>query len=96
LFKWKINVEVLRQSLDHIISGVDADDYDDRIPILNYPVLFIKGALSGYIGNDDIPIIKKMYPEAKIETIENASHLLHAEKPNEFQNIVMGFLVAIR
>ncbi|HPR60793.1 MAG TPA: alpha/beta fold hydrolase [Prolixibacteraceae bacterium] len=96
LFKWKINVEVLRQSLDHIISGVDADDYDDRIPILNYPVLFIKGALSGYIGNDDIPIIKKMYPEAKIETIENASHLLHAEKPNEFQNIVMGFWVAIR
>lgn len=93
-YRWKINVGVLHDSLDHIICGVDAEDYVDRIPILNYPVLFIKGALSGYIGNDDVTIINKMYPEAKVEIIENASHLLHAEKPTEFQIIVMRFLLS--
>lgn len=90
-FEWKINVQVLKKELDHIIGGVDADDYVDRIPIFNYPVLFIKGSLSGYIQPEDEPLIKRMYPEAKIEVIDNATHLLHAEKPLEFVKIVQGF-----
>lgn len=91
-FEWKINVPVLKAHLDHIISGVDYKEYDDRIPILLYPVLFIKGELSGYIQNDDEKIIKIMYPEATIVTIKEASHFLHAEKPVEFTLILQQFL----
>lgn len=87
-FEWKINVPVLKNNLDHIISGVDLKDFEDRIPIINYPVLFIKGSLSGYIQADDEKLILKMYPDAKIETIEGATHFLHAEKPNEFVAIL--------
>lgn len=90
-FEWKINVPVLKKELDHILSGVDVDDYSDRIPIDQYPVLFIKGELSGYIQPDDEPNIKKMYPEFKIETINNTTHLLHAERPKEFTEIVFRF-----
>lgn len=91
-FEWKINVPVLRENLDHIISGVDFEEYTDRIPITQYPVLFIKGSLSGYIQQEDIKVIKMMYPDAKIETIENATHFLHAEKPEEFVEILSRFL----
>lgn len=91
-FEWKINVPVLSANLNHIISGVDYKDYEDRIPITNYPVLFIKGSLSGYIQPEDELIIKKMYPEAKIETIEGATHFLHAEKPEEFVAILNLYL----
>lgn len=91
-FDWKINVPVLNSALEHIISGVDAADFDDRIPITLYPVLFIRGGLSGYIQEDDILLIKKMYPEAIIKTIEDATHLLHAEKPDEFAEICFDFL----
>ncbi|MDA3816955.1 MAG: alpha/beta fold hydrolase [Prolixibacteraceae bacterium] len=91
-YEWKINVKALLANLSHIISGVDSDDFDDRIPILKYPVLFIKGELSGYIDEESEKSIKKMYPEAKIETIEGASHLLHAEKPEAFIRVVSNFL----
>ena len=91
-FEWKINVPVLRRQLDHIISGVDYRDFQDRIPITNYPVLFIRGGLSGYIPEEKIQIIKKMYPEAKVETMEDATHFLHAEKPEEFTKLYLNFL----
>jgi pimeloyl-ACP methyl ester carboxylesterase len=91
-YEWKINVPVLKAELDHIISGVDIDDYSDRIPIMQYPVLFIKGELSGYIQPDDEQLIKKMYPEAEIVTLEGTSHFLHAEKPDEFSDLVADFL----
>ena len=94
-FEWKINVPALKSNLDQIISGVDFEDYEDRIPITLYPVLFIKGALSGYIQEDDIKAIYTMYPEAKIETIEQATHFLHAEKPEEFARVLVNFLNGI-
>ena len=91
-FEWKINVPVLKASLEHIISGVSWKDYEDRIPITSYPVLFIKGSLSGYIQTNDAQSIYHMYPDAKIETLEGATHFLHAEKPNEFVALLLKFL----
>lgn len=94
-YEWKINVKVLQENLDHIISGVDFLDYEDRIPISIYPVLFIKGELSGYIQDEDIKIIKTMYPDARIEIIQNTTHFLHAEKPKEFVALFVKFLSTI-
>jgi esterase len=91
-FEWKINVPVLRVNLDHIMQGVDISEYEDRLPITNYPVLFIRGGLSDYIHETDYPLIRKMYPEAKIITIEGTTHFLHAEKPEEFAEVYLSFL----
>jgi len=91
-FEWKINVPVLKEFLPEIIGGVDYTYFEDRLPIFNYPVLFIRGELSGYIKDDDLPLIKRIYPEAKFETIPGATHYLHAEKPGEFIGCYMNFL----
>lgn len=91
-FEWKINVPVLKANLDHIISGIDFEDYEDRIPITQYPVLFIKGELSGYIQEEDMQAIQTMYPEATVLTIPNTTHFLHAEKPEEFAKVLIHFL----
>lgn len=90
--KWKINVHVLLKELNHIIGAVGWEEFADRIPILLYPVLFIKGSLSGYIDEGDEQLIKKMYPDAKIVTIPDATHLLHAEKPEEFAEVFLKFV----
>ncbi|MDA3931063.1 MAG: alpha/beta fold hydrolase, partial [Prolixibacteraceae bacterium] len=87
-FEWKINVPVISENLEHIIEGVDSNEYLDRIPITNYPVLFIKGELSKYIQEEDKAIILKMFPDSKMEIIKNATHFLHAEKPIEFEQIL--------
>jgi pimeloyl-ACP methyl ester carboxylesterase len=54
--------------------------------------LFLGGEKSGYIEPMDEILIKKHFPKAKIGTISNAGHWLHAENPDEFYENVMNFL----
>lgn len=88
-YQWRVNAEVLYDHLDEIVSGVNKTWLDDRIPITVYPVIFIRGLLSRYILDEDIELIKEIYPEAKIIDIPGAGHWLHAEKPKEFMEAVM-------
>lgn len=91
-FEWRLNVPVLYDNLDEIISGVNARWFDDRLPIYNYPVLFIKGANSNYILPEDYASIRRIYPEAIIVEIPDAGHWLHAEQPRLFMDAIWGFL----
>lgn len=91
-FEWRLNVGVLYDSLDEIIRGIDARWFDDRLPIYNYPVLFIKGADSNYILPEDYPSIRRIYPEAQIVEIPHAGHWLHAEQPQLFMEALLKFI----
>lgn len=91
-FEWRLNVPVLYDNLDEIINGVNTHWFDDRLPIYNYPVLFIKGANSNYILPEDYASIRRIYPEAEIIEIQDAGHWLHAEQPQLFMNVVWSFL----
>lgn len=91
-FEWRLNVPVLFDNLDEIISGVNERWFNDRLPIFNYPVLFIKGANSNYILPEDYKTIRRIYPEAQIVEIPNAGHWLHAEQPEIFIEAVLKFL----
>lgn len=91
-FEWRLNVPVLFENLDEIISGVNERWFEDRLPIFNYPVLFIKGANSNYILPEDYKSIYRIYPEATIREIPNAGHWLHAEQPELFIEAVLEFV----
>ena len=54
--------------------------------------LFLKGDRSEYIAAQDETIIKTHFTKAKIETIANAGHWLHAENPKDFYNAVINFV----
>ena len=56
------------------------------------PVLFLRGGNSGYILDEDMLSIQQNFPNSKLETIANAGHWLHAERPLEFYDKVMLFL----
>lgn len=88
-FQWRVNAEVLYDYLEEIVSGVNKSWLDDRIPITNYPVIFIRGMLSNYILPEDEELIKEIYPEARIVDIQDAGHWLHAEQPEKFMEAVM-------
>jgi len=90
-FEWRLNVPVLFENLDEIISGVNERWFEDRLPIFNYQVLFIKGADSNYILPEDFDSIRRIYPEAAIVEIPNAGHWLHAEQPELFMEAVNKF-----
>ncbi|MDV7187874.1 alpha/beta fold hydrolase [Lutibacter sp. TH_r2] len=54
--------------------------------------LFLKGENSNYITTEEIPLIEAHFPQAKVVTVKNAGHWLHAENPTQFYNEVISFL----
>ena len=60
--------------------------------VFNGESLFVRGELSGYIELLDEMGIQRQFPKAKIATVKNAGHWLHAENPTEFYDIVINFL----
>ncbi len=83
---WKANLEVILENLHEVFRALDSPNPFTK------STLFIRGSESPYIKQKHIPRIKKLFPQSHIETIEGASHWLHAEKPDEFFNIVKAFL----
>jgi esterase len=83
---WRLNLLPIKQNLPSIFEAIS--------PELQYekPVLFIRGGMSDYIVQEDIPEIKKHFPKARLETIYGASHWVHADAPKEFFRIVSEFL----
>lgn len=82
---WRPAVAYIHQNYLSILSAIEG--------IYNEPTLFIKGAQSNYIKDDDAVNIQKQFPKAKIKTIENAGHWVHAEQPAAFFDTVKQFLV---
>ena len=83
----------LRINLKALIDNID--EVGEALPshlIYEGDTLFLKGDRSEYITNDDEIVIKRQFPNASFETIENAGHWLHAENPIAFNNAVVRFI----
>jgi esterase len=90
--EWRLNMEAIYDNLEEIVGGVNSRWFEDRLPITAYPVTFIRGLESPYIGEKDIPEIRKIYPEAEIVDIPRAGHWLHAQEPELFLEAVFTAL----
>ena len=85
-FEWKVNLPVIRDNIENV--GVAVNDSTS----VEKPVLFIRGNQSDYIQDDDEPLIKKIFPQAQVETIKGAGHWVHAEQPDVLYEVVKDFL----
>lgn len=56
------------------------------------PTLFAAGAQSKYIQTTDELLIFKHFPKAKIVSIPNAGHWVHAENPTDLMQEVLTFI----
>ena len=81
---WRMNISVLEREMSEILAALPEKE-------TFVPTLFIRGALSNYILDDDFAEIEEWFPEAEIVTIENAGHWVHAEAPEEFIDAVLSF-----
>ena len=81
---WRMNLTVLEREMPNILSGFEADE-------IFTPTLFIRGEMSNYILDEDIPSLESQFPDMELITVENAGHWVHAEAPNEFLEALLGF-----
>ncbi|WP_375379460.1 alpha/beta fold hydrolase [Hymenobacter volaticus] len=56
------------------------------------PALFIRGGKSDYVtAEDKLYDIPALFPNSQVETIVDAGHWVHAEKPDEVFELVQAF-----
>ncbi len=92
-FKWKLNLEVLQKNLPDIMDGLDPERFSHGNGVTGFPVLFIRGEKSNYILQEDVDIIKTIFPMAEIVTIPDASHWLHADQPDLLIKTITYFIL---
>lgn len=85
-FAWKLNLPVIRDNIDNVGQAVPSEH------AIKKPTLFIRGAKSDYIQDNDKSDIRKIFPQAEIVTIKDAGHWIHAEQPEALYKTVMEFL----
>jgi len=83
---FRFNLGVLSTKMEEIGENISP------ISIYTGPALFLRGDKSEYIVDADLPEIKRHFPLAKLDTIENAGHWLHAENPKQFLEKSIIFL----
>lgn len=81
---WRMNIPVLEREMKNILSPMPKHE------ILT-PTLFIRGALSNYILDEDIEDLEEVFPDMSLVTINNAGHWVHAEAPAEFLDQILSF-----
>ena len=85
-FHWKINLDGLAKNYLKLGEPVAS-----AAPFPK-PTLFIRGGNSKYIKAEDEPLIRELFPQSQIQTIEEASHWVHADEPAEFLRLLLDFL----
>jgi pimeloyl-ACP methyl ester carboxylesterase len=86
--RWRLN-------LPAIIDNIDAlGSFPEFPPGASYPgpTLVVRGALSNYVADADLPAFARLFPQYRLVTIPGAGHWLHAERFEEFLAAVTPFL----
>jgi len=85
-FSWRINLPGLKQNYQQLMAPVCDTS------TLDLPSLFIYGELSEYVSTEDRALIKQHFTQAEFVAIDKAGHWVHAEKPQQFKQVVEEFL----
>lgn len=82
---FRFNLKSISQNIANVGEALDNEAN------CSTPTLFIKGGNSNYINDDDEDLIFKHFTDVEIQTVEEAGHWLHAEKPQEFFEMTVRF-----
>ena len=84
-FSWRFNIEAISAQISEVGKSMPGS-------IVETPTLFVRGAKSKYITDQDQRDIAHQFTNVRFETISDAGHWLHAEQPEAFGKVVLDFL----
>lgn len=85
-FSWQMNLPVLDAQYDQLNEPLPKDARFEG------PTLFIRGVRSNYIRDEDRDLIEHHFPNARVLTIKDAGHWVHADQPAIFGESVVTYL----
>ena len=83
---WRMNIDVLEANMHLILGALPEQE-------VLIPTLFIKGANSSYILDEDTEEIENVFLDSEIVTITGAGHWVHADSFDEFLECTLAFLL---
>lgn len=83
-FGWKMNLDVIRKNYDEMNSPIES------VTPFTKPTLFLRSTTSGHIGNEDYPMMRRLFPNLTVTDLD-VGHWVHAEAPEHFAAIVLDF-----
>lgn len=85
---WKINLPAVAANRREVYRAVDIHHS------INHPTLFVRGADSDHITDDDNILIRRLFPRSRIVSVPHAGHFVHIDAPKAFCRILLDFLSA--
>lgn len=85
IYHWKMNLSVLHDHYTDMLGAIESP-----LPYEG-PALFIRGERSPYILDDDWSDLTDLFPHARLATVPEAGHWVHADAPGELLKLVRNF-----
>lgn len=85
-FSWRVNLDALAQQLDKILT------FPQQLESYPGSTLFLLGGNSPYVPPSHHSAIRRLFPQTQIQTVPNAGHWVHSDKPQDFMDAVISFL----
>ncbi|KAF5392223.1 hypothetical protein D9757_001592 [Collybiopsis confluens] len=77
--------------LTNAIPDIGTFPHDPGEATYDGRTLLVKGGKGKFVNDRTVPIFKGFFPNSRIEVLDTG-HWVHAEKPNEFKNLVVDFV----
>jgi pimeloyl-ACP methyl ester carboxylesterase len=87
-WRWRLNLDLLERDLGELRG------FPEPPPGARYdgPVLWIAGANSHYVLDEDRPRMEELFPHTRLVRVKNAGHWVHSEQPEIFVETLRRFL----
>ncbi|KAM9208399.1 sn-1-specific diacylglycerol lipase ABHD11 [Dugong dugon] len=85
-FVWRVNLDAVAQHLQELLA------FPPRQESYPGPTLFLLGGNSQFVHPSHYPEIRRLFPQAQMQTVLNAGHWIHADRPQDFVAAIQGFL----
>jgi len=85
-FAWRLNLPVIAQAIENVGEAISSET------AVELPALFLRGGQSDYVKEEDMKLIRRIFPQAHLDTIAEAGHWLQAEQPQQFLEKVKQFM----
>jgi pimeloyl-ACP methyl ester carboxylesterase len=82
---WRFNLEVISKKLEEVYAATIPEN------VCETKTLFIRGGKSPYILPEDEAYIGQTFPDSSVQTVQDAGHWVHADRPQEVFELVMKF-----
>ena len=86
-FHWRINLPGIRGNYDRLGAALPVGGAP-----FDKPALFLRGGESDYLRDQDIVLVRQLFPRAQLRAIPHAGHWVHVHAPEPFLRAVLEFL----